>query len=109
MPWNRPPDKSPIPHLPKGDLTAARARLAELREIERRPVVKNGLYRGTLIYDDERPQRCDAGTGKRNDPEYNRERSEEWRDRHREELRTYMREYQRKRRKKIRESRGIDL
>ena len=55
------------------------------------------LYRGTIAYDDD-PWRVrrDAGTGKRNDPEYNRAKAARFRERHRERLRVLSREYMRK-------------
>lgn len=54
------------------------------------------LIRGTLSFDHPLRVRSDAGTGKRNDPEYNRVRKLNWRRLNREKVRAYNREYMRK-------------
>lgn len=58
------------------------------------------LYRGTLIYDEPLRVRCDAGTGKRNDQEYNRLRHLAWRQKNADHVRKWRREYQRDYRRK---------
>lgn len=73
------------------------------------PVIKDGLYRGTIAYDE--PLRTEGlpwskvlggRQGKRNDPEYNRLRHLAWRNKNREHWREYMREYKKKWRAKKR-------
>jgi len=81
-----------------------------------RPVVVNGLYRGTIAYDDGplRPLRRDASKvrvgksarnfayrekNRENTREYMREYMRNWREKNRENTREYMREYMKERRR----------
>jgi hypothetical protein len=58
------------------------------------------LYRGTIAYDEPLRVRCDAGTGKRNDPEHYRTWKRAWRQKKREKYNAYMREYMREYRRR---------